>query len=160
MSTIPTTIIATSHLWEGAFPGRARSRRWGTWTCSGWRAQKVAGISRRRSHRLVDGVRKVNLWARFPRWSACLSHLQNLIVPQQRNGDKKVPAHAGLFANLFDAHPPFQIDESERHQALPRDAAASDDWRATPTRVSPMSNWARAQLNLLPALPPTPPSLE
>jgi alpha-L-fucosidase 2 len=48
---------------------------------------------------------KINLWARFLDGDHAYKILQNLITPAS---DK--PAHAGLYVNLFDAHPPFQID--------------------------------------------------
>src|SRR5260370_8512776 len=50
---------------------------------------------------------KINLWARFLDGDHAYKILQNLIQPAS---DK--PAHAGLFATLFDAHPPSQIDRN------------------------------------------------
>ena len=46
---------------------------------------------------------KLNLWARFLDGDHAYRILQNLVQPA---GDKQ----AGLYPNLFDAHPPFQID--------------------------------------------------
>lgn len=46
---------------------------------------------------------KVNLWARFLDGNHAYRILRNLIQPAG-------PKQAGLYPNLFDAHPPFQID--------------------------------------------------
>ncbi len=48
---------------------------------------------------------KVNLWARFLDGDHAVLILRNLITP---TGLKK--GQGGLYPNLFDAHPPFQID--------------------------------------------------
>jgi alpha-L-fucosidase 2 len=50
---------------------------------------------------------KVNLWARFLDGDRALRILKNLIRPPGARGSE----HAGgMYPNLFDAHPPFQID--------------------------------------------------
>ena len=48
---------------------------------------------------------KVNLWARFLDGDHAMIILKNLMTP---SGLKK--GQGGLYPNLFDAHPPFQID--------------------------------------------------
>ncbi len=99
---------------------------------------------------------KVNLWAHFLDGAHAYRILQNLIVPAS-NGDKaaKRPAHAGLFANMFDAHPPFQIDGNfGAASGIAEMLLQSDDWRATPTSLTDVQLGKAAQLNLLPALPP------
>jgi alpha-L-fucosidase 2 len=99
---------------------------------------------------------KVNLWARFLDGAHAYRILQNLITPAS-NGDKarKVPSHAGLFANMFDAHPPFQIDGNfGAASGIAEMLLQSDDWRATPTSLTDVQLGKAAQLNLLPALPP------
>jgi len=46
---------------------------------------------------------KINLWARFLDGDHAHLMLQNLLTPATASG-------GGLYPNLFDAHPPFQID--------------------------------------------------
>ena len=92
---------------------------------------------------------KVNLWARFLDGDHAYKILQNLIAPAS---DK--PAHAGLYANLFDAHPPFQIDGNFGATAgIAEMLLQSEDPYATPTSRSPVESGDAAFLHLLPALP-------
>jgi alpha-L-fucosidase 2 len=55
---------------------------------------------------------KINLWARFLDGDHALIILKNLITPAVDKPKKKTdpPKKAGLFPNMFDACPPFQID--------------------------------------------------
>jgi len=99
---------------------------------------------------------KVNLWARFLDGAHAYRILQNLITPAS-NGNRAahIPSHPGLFANLFDAHPPFQIDGNfGAASGIAEMLLQSEDWRATPTSLSDVQLAKAAQLNLLPALPP------
>ena len=49
---------------------------------------------------------KVNVWARFRDGDHALKILDNLLAPVGSRKD----VNGGLYLNLFDAHPPFQID--------------------------------------------------
>jgi alpha-L-fucosidase 2 len=92
---------------------------------------------------------KINLWARFLDGDHAYRILQNLITPASEK-----PAHAGLFPNLFDAHPPFQIDGNFGATAgIVEMLLQSHDPYATPTSLSPVESGDAAFLHLLPALP-------
>ena len=49
---------------------------------------------------------KINLWARFLDGDHALLILRNLLRPPARTRHEG----GGMYPNLFDAHPPFQID--------------------------------------------------
>jgi alpha-L-fucosidase 2 len=91
-----------SHLW-GVFPG----------TDITWQEPKLIQAARTSLTQRGDGgtgwslAWKVNLWARFRDGNHALLILQNLLAPAE-NGTG--PEQGGVYKNLFDAHPPFQID--------------------------------------------------
>jgi alpha-L-fucosidase 2 len=91
-----------SHLW-GVFPG----------TDITWGDPKLIQAARTSLTQRGDGgtgwslAWKVNLWARFRDGNHALLILQNLLAPAE-NGTG--PEQGGVYKNLFDAHPPFQID--------------------------------------------------
>ncbi|HWB84083.1 MAG TPA: glycoside hydrolase family 95 protein [Bryobacteraceae bacterium] len=96
---------------------------------------------------------KINLWARFLDGDHAYRILQNLVTPAY-NKTKTQPSHAGLFPNLFDAHPPFQIDGNFGATAgITEMLLQSNDPYATPTSLTPVQSGHAAFITLLPALP-------
>ncbi|OON69915.1 glycosyl hydrolase family 95 catalytic domain-containing protein [Hymenobacter sp. CRA2] len=91
-----------SHLW-GVFPG----------TDIAWTDQKLTQAARTSlTQRGDEGTGwslawKVNLWARFRDGDHALRILENLLSPAENGSGSE---RGGVYRNLFDAHPPFQID--------------------------------------------------
>jgi len=89
-----------SHLW-GVYPGADIT----------WQDKKLFDAARQSLIYRGDAATgwsmgwKVNLWARFLDGDHAMVILKNLLTPIWL---KK--GHGGLYPNLFDAHPPFQID--------------------------------------------------
>jgi alpha-L-fucosidase 2 len=101
---------------------------------------------------------KMNLWARFLDGNHAYRILENLIQPAV---DRKpgVPGRAGLFENLFDSHPPFQIDGNFGAAAgIAEMLLQSHDPYAGPDGWSRVQDGKAAFLHLLPALPAAFPS--
>jgi len=93
---------------------------------------------------------KINLWARFLDGDHAYRILQNLITPAS---DVK-PAKPGLFVNMFDAHPPFQIDGNfGATNGIAEMLLQSDDPYGKPAAMSPVQSGESGFLHLLPALP-------
>jgi alpha-L-fucosidase 2 len=98
---------------------------------------------------------KLNLWARFLDGDHAYKIMQNLIAPAN-DGDKAagIAARPGVFKNLFDAHPPFQIDGNFGATAgIAEMLLQSDDPYGTPTSLSAVASGEAGFLHLLPALP-------
>jgi alpha-L-fucosidase 2 len=96
---------------------------------------------------------KLNLWARFLDGEHAYRILRNLLTPASDNGPGN-PSHAGLYANLFDAHPPFQIDGNFGATAgITEMLLQSGDPHGMPTSLTPIQTGDAAFLALLPALP-------
>ncbi len=101
---------------------------------------------------------KLNLWARFLDGDHAYRILQNLIYPAT-DKTPSTPSHAGLFPNMFDAHPPFQIDGNFGATAgITEMLLQSDDPYGTATSLSQVQSGDAAFVNLLPALPSALPS--
>ena len=93
---------------------------------------------------------KLNLWARFLDGDHAYRIMQNLITPAS---DGK-PSKAGVFKNLFDAHPPFQIDGNFGATAgITEMLLQSDDPYGSPTSLTAVQSGEAGFLHLLPALP-------
>jgi alpha-L-fucosidase 2 len=88
-----------SHLW-GVYPGHEIN----------WRTTNLFQAARRSLVARGDEATgwsmgwKINLWARFLDGDHAYKILRNLLAPVGSRAD------GGLYPNLFDAHPPFQID--------------------------------------------------
>jgi alpha-L-fucosidase 2 len=98
---------------------------------------------------------KLNLWARFLDGNHAYKILQNLLAPAS-DGNKAagVAARPGVFKNLFDAHPPFQIDGNFGATAgITEMLLQSDDPYGTPTGLTPVQSGEAGFIHLLPALP-------
>jgi alpha-L-fucosidase 2 len=93
---------------------------------------------------------KLNLWARFLDGDHAYRIMRNLITP----ASDAAPSKAGVFKNLFDAHPPFQIDGNFGATAgIAEMLLQSDDPYGTPTTLTAVESGEAGFLHLLPALP-------
>jgi alpha-L-fucosidase 2 len=92
---------------------------------------------------------KVNLWARFLDGNHAYRILTNLIQPAG-----SVRQQGGLYPNLFDAHPPFQIDGNFGvTSGVAEMLLQSHDPHAKPLDVTDVEAGNAAMIHLLPALP-------
>ncbi len=97
---------------------------------------------------------KVNLWARFLDGDHAYRILRNLIRPARSRSRPIDTLTGGLYPNLFDAHPPFQIDGNFGATAgIAEMLLQSQDPYATPTGESSVEAGKTGFLHLLPALP-------
>ena len=97
---------------------------------------------------------KVNLWARLLDGDRAYRILHRLIRPAVGESTSLTGDGAGLYPNLFDAHPPFQIDGNFGATAgLIEMLLQSHDPYATPSSLSAVQSGEAGYLHLLPALP-------
>ncbi|MDO7846194.1 glycoside hydrolase N-terminal domain-containing protein [Hymenobacter sp. M29] len=92
-----------SHLW-GVFPGTDIS---GDTTAALTRAARKSLLLRGDDGTGWSLAWKVNLWARFRDGNHALRILEKLLSPAENGTGAE---QGGVYHNLFDAHPPFQID--------------------------------------------------
>ncbi|HNY41262.1 MAG TPA: glycoside hydrolase N-terminal domain-containing protein, partial [Bryobacteraceae bacterium] len=93
---------------------------------------------------------KINLWARLLDGDRSYLILRNLVRPALAGAKPR----SGLYVNLFDAHPPFQIDGNFGAAAgIVELLLQSHDPYATPTSLSPVQRGQAGFIHLLPALP-------
>lgn len=92
-----------SHLW-GVFPGTEIS---GDTTAGLMRAARKSLLLRGDEGTGWSLAWKVNLWARFRDGNHALRILEKLLSPADNATGSE---QGGVYKNLFDAHPPFQID--------------------------------------------------
>jgi alpha-L-fucosidase 2 len=97
---------------------------------------------------------KLNLWARLLDGDHAYSILRNLVTPAI-DADAAHPAErGGLYPNLFDAHPPFQIDGNfGAAAAIAEMLLQSHDPHATELSLTAAQTGEMAFIHLLPALP-------
>lgn len=98
---------------------------------------------------------KVNFWARFLDGDRAFRILEGLLAPVP---DGSAPSldnrRGGLYPNLFDAHPPFQIDGNFGATAgIVEMILQSHDPYGTPLGASEVQEGRAGFLHLLPALP-------
>ena len=98
---------------------------------------------------------KVSFWARLLDGDRAFNMLQGLLraVPESGVG-RRTGRRGGLYPNLFDAHPPFQIDGNFGITAgIVEMLLQSHDPYGAPLRSSPVQNGEEGFLYLLPAVP-------
>ena len=98
---------------------------------------------------------KVNFWARFLDGDHAFKILEGLLAPVPDEMESRLDGRrGGLYPNLFDAHPPFQIDGNFGVTAgVTEMLLQSHDPHGTPLGESAVQSGEAGFLHLLPAVP-------
>ena len=98
---------------------------------------------------------KVNFWARFLDGDHAFKILESLLAPVPESMERALDGRrGGLYPNLFDAHPPFQIDGNFGATAgIAEMLLQSHDPHGTPLGESGVQSGQSGYLHLLPAVP-------
>jgi alpha-L-fucosidase 2 len=132
----------SSHLF-GVYPGRQITPATPEFYAAARRALEIRGD---------DGTGwslgwKINLWARFRDGYHAYLLVKNLLRPVRDDTQTSYGPGGGVYPNLFDAHPPFQIDGNFAFTAGVSEMLAQS--RLSVAR----SGKGTAEIELLPALP-------
>jgi alpha-L-fucosidase 2 len=137
----------TSHLF-GVYPGREITPATTQFFAAAKKSLEIRGD---------DGTGwslgwRINLWARFRDGDHAHIFVKNLLRPVASGGPTNYGGGGGVYPNLFDAHPPFQIDGNFAFTAGVSEMLVQSHLPAAEAAGSQVSD-LKFQIDLLPALP-------